>query len=959
MMNLKTGTKLHGFTVDRVRRVEELNATLVEMSHDKTGAALCWMDNGEDNKLFCIGFKTLPEDSTGVFHILEHSVLCGSDKYPVREPFVELLKSSMNTFLNAMTFPDKTIYPVSSRNEKDFLNLTSVYLDAVFAPTLLTNPSILYQEGWHTEMNDGVPSYKGVVFNEMKGAMSDVDDLIDEKLGEMIFPDNCYRFNSGGDPAVIPDLTYEQFVDTYKRFYHPSNSRIFLDGTVPLDDTLTMIDGYLSRYERSDEEHDIPMQEPVASQRTCYYEIAEGEDGASKVILTVGKIIGTWRDKNKMMAADVLCDLLCDSNESPLKRAVLSAGLAEDMKMSVIDHAAQHRLIWQVRNTTEDKLPSIRQTIRDTVTSMLEQGIDRAALEASVNRYAFQLRQEREPQGLLHAINSMNSWLYGGDPLMYLVYDETIAHLREMMDNGGYEQLLRELLLDESGLAVLTALPSTTYGAQLRQQESDRLQAELAARTEADAAALEELNRTLLAWQQTPDSAEQLATLPVLPLSEVGEEPESVDTEVCTVEGVTVLHHKIPSKGINYLSLYFNLSDCTKEELTALALLPDLLGSLPTQRYDAVELQKEIKTHIGALRFRVSAFAKEGQTDSCMPYLAVQASVLEDNWDKAVELLCEIMLHTRFNEPDRIREYVMQANEMGKQYGIMAGHALGIAAVQSHYTAQAAVMEAQSGYTRLCWLHDMAKNFDQKFASLAALFERIRDNSLCRARLTASITTASQVDLSGLLSALPEGAAVADTASYTSDLPMRMGIRIPAQAAFAEVGYHLSKTDAVPDGSLQIADNILSLSYLWNEVRVQGGAYGVGMRTARSGGMVCYSYRDPSPARSLKVYAGSADFLKAFCAGSEDLDKFIISAVAGTEPLRAPGERGMAADDRWFAGVTYETQKEHRRQMLTTTREKLLGWCDVLDAMNADGAVCVVAHDEALKQCENIEIFDL
>ena len=953
---MEIGMKLHGFTVDRVRRVDELNATLVEMIHDQTGAGLCWMDNGEDNKLFCIGFKTLPEDSTGVFHILEHSVLCGSEKYPVREPFVELLKSSMNTFLNAMTFSDKTMYPVSSRNERDFLNLTSVYLDAVFAPRLLTNPNILYQEGWHTEMNDGVPSYKGVVFNEMKGAMSDADEIIDEKLSAMIFPDNCYRFNSGGAPEAIPDLTYEQFVDTYKRFYHPSNSRIFLDGTVPLEATLSMIDSYLSRYERSYETHDIPMQNPVSGEDTCFYEVAEGEDLSGKVILTAGKIIGTWQDKNRTMAAEILCDLLCDSNESPLKRAILSAGLAEDMKMSVLDHAAQHRLMWQVKNTSEDKLPAIRQVIRDTVTELVNNGIDRAALEASINRYAFRLRQEREPQGLIHAINAMLSWLYGGDPLTYLVYDESITYLREMVVNGGYEKLLNDLLLDENGLCVLTAYPSTTYGAKLRQRENDRLQAELSARTEADNAALEALNTDLTAWQQTPDSPEQLATLPTLPLSEVGENPEAVETEECVVNGVTVLRHKIPSKGINYLSLYFKLTDCSKEDLTALAMLPELVTNLPTDKYSAIQLQQEIKTHIGSLRFRTGVSAKEGENSVCTPYLSVHASVLEDSWEKATELLCEILLHTHYNEPARIREIVMQANEMGKQMGIMGGHVLGIASVQAHYSAASAVSEAQSGYTRIQWLHDMAKDFDSKVDALIALLERVRTQSICRSRLTASITTAKDVDVSGLLNALPLGDSVSDTASYSTDLPKRMGIRIPAQAAFAEIGYHLGKR---ADGSLQIADNILSLSYLWNEIRVQGGAYGAGMSTARTGRMVCYTYRDPSPARSLKAYAGCADFLRAYCEGDEDLDKFIISAVAGTEPLRAPGERGLTADERWFAGVTYEMQKEHRREMLSTTREKLLGWCDALTTMSTEGAVCVVAHDEALKLCEGLEIFDL
>ena len=958
-MGLNIGEKLCGFTVTRVRASKELGGSLVEMTHDKTGAGLCWVDNGESNKLFCIGFKTLPEDSTGVFHILEHSVLCGSAKYPVREPFVELLKSSMNTFLNAMTFPDKTIYPVSSRNEKDFLNLTSVYLDAVFAPRILEDPNIFYQEGWHTEVNDGVPSYKGVVFNEMKGAMSGVDDIVDEQMNALIFPDNCYRFNSGGAPEVIPDLTYEHFVESYKRFYHPSNSYIFLDGSVPLDATLEMIDGYLSAYERSDEAHDIPVQAPVSAGGTCFYEIGEGEDGTNKVYYTTGKIVGTWADKDKFMAAEVLCDLLADSNESPLKRAILSAGLGEDVRLGVLDGIAQPYLIFQVRNTSEDKVEAIRATVRETVEGLLEKGLDRNALEASINHYAFRIRQEREPQGLLHAINAMSSWLYGGDPMLYLTYDESIAYLRSLLDGDGYAVLLRELLLDETGLATLIALPSADHGAELRRRENDRLAREMAARGEAEHAALEELNRRLTAWQQTPDSPEQLATLPTLPLSEVGADPECVDTEICREAGVTVLRHRIPSKGITYLNLYFSLTDCSLEDLTRLSLLPDLLGSLPTDRYAVLELQQQLKTYVGGMRFRIESMSKESDPACCMPCLSVAVSVLDDNWEKAVELLCEILLRTHYNEPDRIREIVMQSDEMGKQMGIMAGHQLGVRATCAHYSAKGAAGEALQGHTRIRWLHTAAKDFDAMAPGLIEQMEQTMARAICRARLTVSVTTTGDVDLSGLLAALPEGERAPEAARYVTDLPRRMGIRIPAQAAFA-VQSHVAPGDGKPcDGSLQIADNILSLGYLWNEIRVQGGAYGAGMQTGRYGSMVCYTYRDPSPARSLGVYGGASGFLRAYCAGEEDLDKFIISAVASTEPLIPPGERGYAADARWFAGVTDADRREHRRQMLATTREKLLGWCDALDAMSRDGAVCVVGHDEALKQCSDLEVRDL
>lgn len=414
-MNLSEGTKLNGFKVTRIREEKELNGRLVEMSHEKTGAELCWIDNGEVNKTFSIAFKTLPEDSTGVFHILEHSVLCGSDKYPVKEPFVDLLKSSMNTFLNAMTFPDKTMYPVASRNKRDFLNLTSVYLDAVFAPALRTNPNVFRQEGIHTEFDEnGKPLYKGVVFNEMKGAMSDLDSIIFRGINSVLFPDNCYRFNSGGDPRVIPDLTYEQYKAVYNSYYHPTNSRIFLDGDVPLEETLELIDSYLQKYEKSPTVHEINNQKPVTADGTDSYGIAEGEDNGKKTVLVLAKIVADWKENEKILAAQVLSDAIAGTNESPIKRAVLSSGLAEDFSLFVEDGIAQPYLLIVARNIKDGDEGKIRKIINDAAGKLIAEGIDKKSLTASINSMAYKLKQLPEPQGIERAVLIQNSWLYGG-----------------------------------------------------------------------------------------------------------------------------------------------------------------------------------------------------------------------------------------------------------------------------------------------------------------------------------------------------------------------------------------------------------------------------------------------------------------------------------------------------------------------------------------------------------------
>lgn len=957
-MNITTGTTLFGFTVNRIRKSDELNGTLYEMSHDKTGAELCWLDNGEQNKLFSVAFKTLPEDSTGVFHILEHSVFCGSKKYPVKDPFVDLLKSSMNTFLNAMTYPDKTVYPVSSRNESDFLNLVSVYLDAVFSPSLTESPNVFYQEGIHIEPDDENLIYKGVVFNEMKGAMSGVDDRIEQAINSLLFPDNCYRFNSGGDPAVIPDLTYEKFVETYHRFYHPSNAKFFLDGAIPFEKTLEMIDSYLEKYEKSDNFPVLLMQLPVSNEGSSHYEI-DDENSEKKAVLALGKIIGTWENKTKVFAAKVLCDVLADSNDSPLKRAVLSSGLADDIEMFVIDGVAQPYLLIIVRNMKNSDSIKIREVISDTVQQLISDGLNKKSVLASINRFSFHSKQISEPQGLYRATSALNSWLYGGDPMLYLTYDETTEALRNMAENDGFEKLLEELMLDDSGKAVLHMLPSATLGAEERKAEDERIKAEISAMSEEEKQQLYTKNEKLALWQQTPDSQEAVQTLPTLSLSEVNDTPEITKTFESMENGVKILYHPMNTNGIVYLSMYFPLTQFSLSELTTLSLFPDLFGEFPTEKHSVTELEQMIKTYIGSLSFGLEAYGKDNQTEKCTPYFVARAGILEENLSSAKAVLSEVLTESRFDDISKIKEIVMQTYEMARQYAIGNGHSLGIHAVQAHYSAKGAVSEALNGYSSLKFLHDFSDHFDEKIDDFISLIYKVKAEAICKSNLTLSITATENISVSDLLSELPDGNVIPNEAEYKTNLPKRMGICIPAQIAFAVKGYHMSCADIKMNGSLRIASNIISLAYLWNIIRVQGGAYGAGFSVGRDGGMMCYSYRDPSPARSLQVYDVLSDFIRDFCESNEDLDKFIISAIAATEPLRMPGNQGVAADELWFSGITDKEIILTRRQMLSTDKDALKDWCSVFDKMAENGAVCVVGHEGALKECENLEICEL
>ncbi|MBQ6089277.1 MAG: insulinase family protein, partial [Firmicutes bacterium] len=529
---MKVNDIIHGFKVTRVRESEELKGTLYEMEHIKTGAQLAWLDNGCENKLFSATFKTLPWDNTGVFHIMEHSVLAGSENYPVKEPFLDLIKSSMNTFLNAMTFPDKTMYPVSSKNEQDFINLVGIYLDAVFRPAIYTNDSIFRQEGWHYEVEDEEPSYNGVVFNEMKGAYASVDTQIEDELQKALYPDSIYGFISGGDPAEIPNLTYEYFLRAHSEFYSPSNCRIWLDGDVPFDRVMTIIDEeYLSTFERDDRTHEIAMQAPVESVDTVrFYEIGKDDDEEKKSHLVLGKVFSDWENRKRNIAYTLMSIYLAGDNESPLKRAILEKGLAQDVEFAIMDGIAQPFYVIVFRNMEPSDKEEILKVYRSTLEKILAEGVDKDALTGCINRFEFSLRETGEPQGLHRVINAMNSWLYGGDPLLYLESNDLVHELREGLEGSLYTDVIRELL-DNTGLVTITMLPSKTKGDEDAEKEYERVTKEYSSFSEDELKEIEEINERMRNWQTTPDSPEAVATLPVLELSDVSPEPQWVEPQ--------------------------------------------------------------------------------------------------------------------------------------------------------------------------------------------------------------------------------------------------------------------------------------------------------------------------------------------------------------------------------------------------------------------------------------------
>ena len=958
---MKQEDVIHGFAVRTVKELPEQKAVLYQMEYVKNGAELIWLDNGEKNKLFSIAFKTLPSDDTGVFHILEHSVLGGSKKYPVKEPFLSMMKSSMNTFLNAMTFPDKTVYPVSSRNETDFMNLVSVYLDAVFCPTIYDSPFTFYQEGWHYELEDAKaqPTYKGVVYNEMKGTFSSVDARMAQGMGRMLFPDSCYRFESGGDPESIPNLTYENFISAHREFYHPTNAKIYLDGSVPIERVLALVDTYLSVYEKSDRQHEINIQKPVrAAANVNYYAIGEEEDTAERVQISFGKIVCDYTDRKKLLALAALSSYLTGSNESPLKQAILRSGLAQDAYFAVMDGIMQPYCYLRICNTEYERKDEIKKTIIETANHILAQGLDYDELDATINQLEFQMRDLDEPKGIGRNFEVLNSWLYGGNPELYLTNDELFCSLRESLQTDYFDKLLGEVLLDWTHMAELYLLPSVTKGAGDFEAERKRLAADKAGWSPEQLQNILKMNRELAAWQLAPDTEDAIKALPSLSLEEIADAPDEMATEYTAIETVSTLFHPANERNVVSFNLYFSLADIPSERWGALSFLTNILGLLPTKHHSAYELQRETKRNIGFLDYNIAAYPVPGHPECCKPYFAVNGSVLKSRMKEALSLITEILSETVYHgkeSADLIFEILMQCYESVRQNILENGHTFAMRRAASHVTADGRFMEQAEGYALYEWLEQLMKEFDGQIEDLQAYLQTVQDTVFTSARMTISVTADEIPDafttFAKNLHKPNGGMSVPDCLTVAlENEPVQEIIKIPAGISYSALANHLNRYDRPYSGALRVLSTILSYEYLWNEVRVRGGAYGCGCQVGASGNIGFYSYRDPAPLSSVSVYRNAAEFVRTMCENDESIENYIISSIAATEPLQSLREQGQSADADTFCGITLDKRRRIRKEMLHTTKNDMLAFCDLLQAMSKDSSLCIFGNVESVKE---------
>ncbi len=953
---MQINDRIHGFRVVRARSAEELGATLWEMRHEQTGAELAWLDRNDDNKAFSIAFKTLPEDSTGVFHIIEHSVLCGSDRYPVKEPFVELLKSSLQTFLNAFTYPDKTVYPVSSRNDRDFLNLIDVYLDAVLHPMIYHKPEIFRQEGWRYEGEGESLCYQGVVFNEMKGAFASPQTLMYNGLQRLLFPDNCYRHVSGGDPEHIPDLSYEQFIASHKKYYHPSNARISLVGSIDVDAVLGKIDSFLSAYDPLEADFTIRMQQPIDSiTEEIPFEIGSEEPTENRAIIAAATVLGSFDERERIYAGEVLADYLTGDNDAPLKRAVIDRNLAQDFSLEVDDGVQQPIIGWQAMNTDADKLEALQTTVRGTLERLVNEGLDRERLSASYSSLAYKLRDRESadwlPRSLAEGLSMLDTWLYGGDPMDGLAVEKPLKALEEKLSGDYFERLIRELFLNNEHTVTVVLVPSKTRGDEKREKETARVKAESAAWTDADRECVKAQAESLRKWQQTPDSEEAKKTIPMLKLSDLAEKPEPLSAKAADYRGITVLRHRTDSAIVRFKT-HFAANDLSVDELPVLSVLCSVLGSLATERHSRAKLPLTVKNTIGKLSFSPTIYPGSDPAH-CRVLLSASVACLDENAEKASALLAELLTETRFDDVDLIKEIVQQILVGAKLSLPAEGHRYSMMRYSAYETAHGMANEQIGGVAFIQWLNAVGENGDGTIAKLAASMKALLSRVVSRKRLTLSCSeTVSDAILDTLIDAIPEGTdAPEGEAAFETLGDRREGIAIPAQVGFAVTGGNLKRYGLSYTGSIPVLANMLNFTYLWNSIRVQGGAYGCGFLGRDTGDLFFYTYRDPKPGRSLGIMREAAAFVRNFTKSEPDLTGFILSAVSSVDPLRSVDNKMAAGENRYFRGVSEEEIVRRYRTLVRTTPEDLRALCGMLERIAAEDSVCVTAGKELLAAC--------
>lgn len=947
MDKFTTNQNIHNFVVEDKHYIHELQATCYLIRHKIIGAKLLYIDNDEKNKAFSISFCTPAKDNSGVFHILEHSVFCGSKKYPVAEPFVELMKGSLNTFLNAMTFPDKTIYPVSSQNEKDLENLMSVYMDAVLHPNFYKNEDIFKQEGWHYEFDEnGQPQYQGVVYNEMKGNLSDPAMLQANKIGESLFEDGCYTYVYGGNPNDIVKLTYEEFIVAHKKYYHPSNAYLFLYGKMDIESKLKLLDEeFLSHYSSQtvDNKISVQLKETSGGVYQSYYPVLEGEEIHNRDWVAFNYVIGEVPDYETMLGIVILSDILMGSNYAVLKKVIFDNELSEDAVFSLFNGIKYPYFSINLQECDSDKLESIRTIIFDALTSIVENGIDSDIIQASLSAVEFNLREKAfgdTPAGVNYAIIAMDTWLYGGKPWEALEYEEALKSIKAKMSKRYFENLINDYILKNDHTSVVIMKPSVLSEAQY---SSPTLTSE-------------EINTEMKNTddyherRQQPDSEEALRTIPSLKLSDLSRTSPDYHFEWKYVRGKKVMYHPVDSKGVVYNNLYFDINSVDKDTLFDLGLLDKLYGSIGTEKYHPEELNIKIKLYTGDICFEPMVY---GVDNGVVVKLAVYVKALSEHWDKACKLTEEIILRSRLDDCEDIFHILSQEYLKMKMDLVNSGHGYAATRASACFSHKDACVDALSGIGFYEKLKVLIEDFDNQFEPMIARLNNFINKYLKNNKCHGSITCSKDI-----LKTICKMPLICEEQIHNEDsiilypelLPEKEGFLTSSDVQFVALSADFSRCNVPEYGVLYAFKRILSLNYLWKKVRVEGGAYGSGVRISRKYNMVLWSYRDPHIRKTLDAFKGAADYFKNLQLSEDELERIIIGCFSELDSPLSPQQIGQMSDYLYFAKISHGQLQAEREQLLNTNIADLQRCSAIMEQVAASNAYCIVGNAYTLQE---------
>lgn len=962
-MQLEINKVYSGFKVLKAEYVEEVHSYVHLLEHLQSGAHLLHLGNEDDNKVFSIAFRTPSRDDTGVAHILEHSALCGSRKYHLKEPFVELVKGSLNTFLNAMTYPDKTMYPVASRNDKDFRNLMDVYLDAVFYPLIYENKFTLRQEGWHYNLDsiDGELSYNGVVYNEMKGVYSSPDAFLENEAMKALFPDSPYRFESGGSPDAIPQLTQEMFEDFHKTYYSPENSYIYLYGDMDIEKDLAYLDTeYLSNFTKTGKvDSEIPVQPPFAKTKEveAYYPVDAGEDCAAKTYHELSIVVGKATDVKTSMALRLLEGVLLESESSPLRRALLNAGVGQNISGSYVGSLLQP--IFSIKASgsevaLRDKFISV---IYKTLQDITINGLDKKLLEAALNATEFKLRESdfgAYPKGLIYGIGVMDNWLYGGNPIEGMRYNQILKELREGLATRYYEQLIEGYLLDNTHKVIVTMAPQPGKEEADRALEVEKLATLKATMTteelEAYVADCAELHRR----QATPDSPEDLASIPILKRGDIRREIEKFDVREEKLAANTLLYVPAITNKIAYYNWYFDITGVEVKYLPYCFLLTDILGKFNTKRYSYEELATNSIMYTGGIAFNVRALSDTDDADKYRIHFSLKAKALMENLPKLFDILQAIALESDLSDIKRFHELLSEVKTDWDGSFFNRGQGVAISRLYSYCSAAARVNE-QDQFTYYQFLKNLVDNFEAEGeAALATLRELLQSffQSNCY-MLAYSCDEDLQEEVRKYALDFTAQLPVSEIAGKEPNLipleEVNEAITTAGKVQYVVAGGNFLKHGHKYTGAMRVLETILRYEYLWTKIRIQGGAYGATTRFDSNGLGIFASYRDPKLAESLQAYNDLPAWLEKEEFPARELDKYVIGTISGMDTPLTNTMRLDTVATTWLKNITDAHRQQARDEVLDVTNDDLQALAPVIRDMLSDGYVCVVGGKQPIE----------